>query len=321
MNNIFQIGTARASMGERSYGEVVVTQRMDGTNISIPVILLRGKKPGKTICLNGCIHGDEFAGMQAIIRLAHEIDPAELSGSIVAVPVVNVPALEDLSRISHYDYFNMNRIFPGEPEGSLTHQIAYVFLNEIVKKCDAMVDLHGGGGYASIKNMVIAQKGFEEMVWQLALSTGFDLVWLGGSWGGTGRISALQAGIPAITVEAGGGMLSKEEDVAVHMVMMKNVMRGLKMLPGQPVVAKKFRIMTGGETKAKKGGFFHPCTVSGQDVKKGELVGTITDLHGRKVMDVTASTDGVLTQLRYASPVSPGTTLFILGNIVEERES
>jgi len=321
MDDKFQIGTACASMGERSYGDVVVTQRVDGTNISIPVVLVRGKKPGKTVCVNGCIHGDEFAGMQAIIRVAHELDLDELCGTLVAVPVVNVPALEDLSRINHYDYINMNRIFPGEPEGSLTHQIAYVFLNEIVKKCDAMIDLHGGGGYASIKNMVIAQKGFEEMVWQLALSTGFDLVWKGGSWGGTGRISALQAGIPAITVEAGGGMLSKEEDVATHMEMIKNVMRYFKMLSGQPKVAKKFRIMTGGETHAKKGGFFHPCTVSGQDVKKGEVVGTITDLHGRKVMDVSAPTDGVLTQLRYPSPLSPGDTLFILGNISEERES
>lgn len=321
MDDIFQIGTARALMGERSYGEVVVTQRVDGTNINIPVILVRGKTPGQTLCVNGCIHGDEFAGMQAIIRVAHEIDPAELCGTLVAVPVVNVPAFEDLSRISHYDYFNMNRIFPGAPDGSLTHQIAYAFLNEIVKKCNAMVDLHGGGGYASIKNMVIAQRGFEEMVWQLALATGFNLVWLGGSWGGTGRISALQAGIPAITVEAGGGMLSKEEDVAVHMGMIKSVMRHLKMLPGQPDIAKKYRIMAGEETQAKKGGFFLPCTISGQDVKAGELVGIITDLHGRKIDDIKAPTDGVLTQLRYACPVSPGSTLFILGDIKEVREN
>lgn len=321
MDDIFQIGTARASAGERSYGEVVVTQRLDGTNISIPVILVRGKKPGKTLCVNGCIHGDEFAGMQAIIRVAHEITPEELCGTLVAVPTVNVPAVEDLARINHYDHANLNRIFPGNPQGTLTQQIASVFLEEVVKKCDGMVDLHGGGGYASMNNMVIAQGGYEELVWDLALATGFDLVWLGGPWGGTGRISALQAGIPAITVESGGGMLSKEEDVAIHMGMIKSVMRFFKMLPGEPNVAKKFRIMTGGETLAKKGGFFHPYTKSGQNVKKGELVGIITDLHGRKIVDVTAPTDGVLTQLRYATPVSPGDPLFILGEIKEEREN
>ncbi len=321
MDDVFQIGTARAAKGERSYGEVVVTERMDGTKISIPVILVRGKMPGPTLCVNGCIHGDEFAGMQAIIRVAHEVNPAELSGTLVAIPVVNQPSLEDLSRFSHYDYINMNRIFPGDPEGPLTQQIAHVFLNEIVKKCNAMVDLHGGGGYATIKNMVIAQKGFEELVWNLALSTGFDLVWLGGSWGGTGRISALQAGIPAITVEAGGGMNCSEEDVTVHMNVIKSVMRYLGMQPGQPTIAKKYRIMVGGETHAKKGGFFHPCTKSGQDVKVGELVGTITDMHGRKVMDVTAPTNGVLTQLRLACPVSPGETLFILGDIQDVREN
>ncbi|MBN1535363.1 MAG: succinylglutamate desuccinylase/aspartoacylase family protein [Anaerolineales bacterium] len=308
-------------MGERSYGEVVVTQRVDGSNISIPVILVRGKKPGQILCVNECIHGDEYAGMHPIIRIAHELNTNELCGTLVAIPVVNVPALEDLSRINHYDHLNMNRIFPGNPEGSLSQQIAHVFLNEVVKKCAAMVDLHGGGGYASIKNMVIAQKGFEKLAWDLALSTGFDLVWKGGSWGGTGRISALEAGIPAISVEAGGGMLSKEENVAVHMGVTKNVMRYLKMLPGQPDIAKHYRIMAGDETHAKNSGFFHPVTKSGQDVKKGELVGIITDLHGRTIDNVKAPTDGVLTQLRYPCPVSPGETLFILGNILEVREN
>jgi uncharacterized protein len=321
MDDVFQIGTARAAKGELSYGEIVVTQRMDGTNISIPVILVRGNSPGKTICVNGCIHGDEFAGMQAIIRVAHEINPAELCGTLVAVPTVNQPAVEDLFRANHYDYLNMNRIFPGSPEGPLTQKIAYTFLNEVVKKCDAMIDLHGGGKIATMRNMVIAQRGFEELAWDLALATGFDLVWKGGSWGGTGRISALEAGIPAITVEAGGGMNCTEEDVEIHAGVIRNVMRFYGMLPGKPTLAKKFRVMSGDDTYAKKGGFFHPCTKSGQDVKKGELVGTITDMHGRKVMDVTAPVEGVLTQLRLACPVSPGDTLFILGEIQEVREN
>ncbi len=176
----FQIGSARAVRGERVYGDVEVSRRVDGTPISIPVILVQGEKPGPVLCLNGGIHGDEFAGMAAITRLAHDIDPAELRGTLVAVPVVNQPAFEDACFTNHYDHVNLNRTFPGSPTGSLTNKIAHTFLIEIVLKCNAMVDLHGGGGYAHITKVVIAQGGYEELAWELALASGFNLVWVGG---------------------------------------------------------------------------------------------------------------------------------------------
>ena len=170
MDQTFQIGTAVASPCERSYGSVVVTYRSDGTPISIPVILVRGREDGPILCLNGCIHGDEFSGFEAITRLARDLNPEELVGTLVAVPMVNQPAFEDSSRQNHYDAINLNRIFPGTPDGTLTQKIAHTFLNEIVAKCTAMVDLHGGGGYSRITQVVVAQGGYEELAWDLALA-------------------------------------------------------------------------------------------------------------------------------------------------------
>lgn len=320
MNDVFQIGTAKAKPGERAYGEVFVTTRVDGTPISIPIILVRGKTPGPILCLNGCIHGDEFSGMESIVRIANELDPEELVGTLVAVPVVNQPALEDSFRQSHYDHLNLNRIFPGDPNGTLTQKIADKFLNEIVTKCTAMVDLHGGGGYSRITQVVVAQGGYEELAWELALATGFDLVWLGGPWGGTGRLSALKLGIPAITVESGGGMLCSEADVAVHYNTSKNIMRHLGMIPGKAEFAKKYRVVTGGMTYASKGGFFHPKVEVGQDLKTGDLLGTITDMYGRLIEEVRVPTDGVAIEVHQGPSLNPGTVVCIFGEIKEVRE-
>ena len=315
-----QIGSARAVRGERVYGEVEVSRRVDGTPISIPVILVQGEKPGPVLCLNGGIHGDEFAGMAAIRRLAHDIDPAELRGTLVAVPVVNQPAFEDACFTNHYDHLNLNRAFPGSPTGSLTNKIAHAFLHEIVLKCNAMVDLHCGGGYAHITKVVIAQGGFEELAWELALASGFDLVWVGGGWNGTGRISALQAGIPAITVEAGGGMACSEGDVDVHYNAARNVMLHLGMLPGQAVYAPQYRVIKGSQTFAARGGFFHPVTRSGEDVRRGEVLATITDMHGRTIEELIAPQDSVIVELRQAPTILPGDVVCILGEVIERRE-
>jgi predicted deacylase len=320
MDDIFQIGTAQASKGVRAYGEVVVTQRLDGTSISIPVILVRGGKPGPVLCLNGGIHGDEFSGMEAITRLAQQITPSELSGTLVAVPVVNQPALEDGAFINHYDHLNLNRIFPGSATGSLTKKIAHAFLNEIVFKCNAMVDLHGGGGYARITKVVVAQSGYEKLAFDLALASGFDLVWVGGAWDGTGRISALQAGIPAITVESGGGMVCTEADIAVHYATSINIMRHLGMLPGQPEYAAKYRLIKGSQTFASKGGFFHPVTAPGRDIQTGDLLATISDMHGKTIEELCAPIAGVVVDLRQVPIVLPGDVVYILGEVIETRE-
>lgn len=316
----FEIGTARVLPGERAYGEVRVTRRMDGTPVAIPIILVRGRQAGPILCINGGVHGDEFAGMEAVVRIAHDVDPEELRGTLVAVPVVNQPAFEDASRVNHYDHKDLNRTFPGSPDGTLSQKIAHAYFESVVRRCDALVDLHGAGGYASINNIVIAQGGYEELVEDLALATGFDLVWRGGPWGGTVRLTALEAGIPAITVEAGGGMDSKPEDVEIHLRAVTGVMRHLRMLDGRAEYPRTYTVMTGGTTYASRGGVFRPRTASGARVHAGDLLALVTDLHGRTIEELRASEDGVVCELRQAPAIQPGEAVVILGRVIEERE-
>jgi hypothetical protein len=318
MSEPFRIGSAQAAPGQRSYGVVKVAERADGTPLNIHVIVVRGVEPGPVVCLNGGIHGDEYSGTEAATRLARSVDPGALKGTLVVTPIVNHPSFDDMARANHFDGLNLNRIFPGSPAGRLSERIAHTFLHEVIMKCTVMLDLHAAGR-SRITPLVVAQKGYEALVWNLALSTGFDLVWLGGPWKGTGRIAALEAGIPAITIEAGGGLACDENHVAVHLNAVQNVLRHLGVLPGQPRVAPRYRVIEGGMSYARCGGFFHALAQPGDDVKAGQVLARITNPYGDTVEEVCAPTEAVVCMMRVVPSVAPGDEICILGKVVETR--
>jgi predicted deacylase len=311
----FELGTASARPGERAMGELLVAQAGDAAPARIPLIVVRGLTDGPVLCVCGGIHGNEYAGIEAVTRFARELDPRGLTGTLVAVPLVHYASFESEEPTSPHDQLNLNRAFPGAPDGSATQRLAHAFLNEIVLKCSALVDLHTGGK-ARIMPMVIAQRGFEPLAWDLALASGFDLIWRGGSWGGTGRISALQAGIPAITVEAGGGMDCSEADVAAHLGGIANVMRYLGMLPGEPQRAARWRVVEADSTYAGAEGFFVPLCAVGDSVRSGQLFARIRDAHGNTIEELRAPKDGLVTLLRVVPHVRAGDEVCILGEVV-----
>jgi uncharacterized protein len=180
-----------------------------------------------------------------------------------------------------------------------------------------MLDLHRGGGYARVADMVIDQGGYEKLIWDMALSTGLEVVWLGGPWKGTGRISALEAGVKAITFESGGGLARNESDIVKHLNAAKSVMRYLKMLPGEPEIKTSHRIITGGTTYTRRGGFFTPLVEGGDEIKAGQIVCRISDLFGNVVEEVRAVVDGIVCEMREVPTIKPGESACILGKYIE----
>lgn len=316
----FLIGTTRAMPGERAAGDLAVAGPAGAPGATVPVVIVRGAQPGPVVCVCGGIHGNEYAGIEAVTRLARELDPAALTGTVVAVPIVHYASFEAEEPTSPLDRLNLNRSFPGSPDGSPTQRLAHAFLNEIVLKCNALVDLHTGGK-AAILPMVIAQRGFEALAWDLARSTGLDLFWRGGSWGGTGRISALEAGIPAITVEAGGGMGCNERDVAIHMNAARNVLRHLRVLPGEPQPAKRWRVVEADSTYASAAGYFTPQCKLGDAVKAGQVIACIRDALGRTLEELRAPLDGIVTLIRVVPHVRAGDEVLILGQVIRDQDS
>ena len=165
----------------------------DGHPLGIPVLVVNGAFPGARLCVAAGIHGDEYEGMEAIRRLLAELDPRTLRGAVIALPCVNPPAFQAAARTSGVDHLNLNRIFPGDANGPLSMRWAATFVREVIPNIDALVDLHTGGGFGVIAPCTIVQGGHENLAMHLGTALGHELIWKGGKWGGTARISVRAA--------------------------------------------------------------------------------------------------------------------------------
>src|SRR5712691_2662254 len=144
------IGTARATPGARATGVIPVGHRAGGGTIEIPLIVVNGDDDGPVLWIDGAVHGDEPEGPLAVLRLMEHLSPARLRGAVVGVPVVNVGAFEATQRGNPADLFtyDLNRIYPGRPDGHLTERIAYAHYTSLVEHADMEVSVHSGGAHS-----------------------------------------------------------------------------------------------------------------------------------------------------------------------------
>jgi predicted deacylase len=119
------------------------TELFEGVPVSTPVLVVNGALPGPTLCLTAAVHGDELNGIEMVRRVMHDLDPTDLSGAIIGIPIVNVQGFRRGSRYLP-DRRDLNRYFPGNPTGSAAARIADSFFTNVVSQCDALVDLHTG---------------------------------------------------------------------------------------------------------------------------------------------------------------------------------
>ena len=188
------------------------SQSMDGIAVPTPVLVVNGAKPGPLLCLTAAIHGDELNGIEIVRRVMYNLEPKSLAGTVIGVPIVN---LQGFHRRSRYltDRRDLNRYFPGNPTGSSASRIAYSFFEEIIRHCDALVDLHTGSFDRT--NMPQLRADLRDpKVMKLTEGFGATVVLQSGGTDGTSRSAAVDAGIPAVTLEAGESMRLQEEAVA-----------------------------------------------------------------------------------------------------------
>ena len=119
------------------------TELFEGVPVSTPVLAVNGALPGPTLCLTAAVHGDELNGIEMVRRVMHDLDPGKVSGAVIGVPIVNVQGFRRGSRYLP-DRRDLNRYFPGNPNGSAAARIAHSFFANVVTHCDALVDLHTG---------------------------------------------------------------------------------------------------------------------------------------------------------------------------------
>lgn len=303
-----------AQPGERVDGVIRVSTDASGEVLGIPVIIINGTKEGPVLAVQAGIHGDEYDGQQAVRELVAQIKPEELSGTLVAMPCLNTPAFNAARRESGIDHANLNRIFPGTPDGSYSLRLADFHVNRIIPKIDILVDIHTGGQFGEITPLAIVQRGHEDIATDLGLAAGHKIIWKGGAWGGTARASALAAGKPAVTLEVGGGTFRREV-VEEHVKSLVNIVRALDMVDGEPELLESYDAVNATFARASVGGFYIDNCKPGDRAKKGDVLATIIDHYGETLETVVAPDDGVVIWVRRVRTIRPGEETIIFGPI------
>lgn len=305
--------------GEVVRQRVPIGEFSDGSPVAIPVVTIGGAKPGPTLYLQAGIHGDEVTGI-AICREAFTgLDPAALSGTVVAVPVANVPSFLTRTRgFLHEERWLMdiNRIFPGNPNGLLTERIADVLMNQFARHADLTVDLHSALAGCDIAPFVYIDPDDDEggtlearERYGLAFGTPYAYYKRRGQKFGTSDLSrsfsaqAEDAGIVTICAEVGESRRVSWHRVPAGVQGVRNIMTAMGMLDEQPVIgepARRFSSIT--LVHATRGGGLRLSVDLGDDVREGDEIGEVVDVFGERTEQLIAPTDGfILRVMRYGS--------------------
>ena len=277
-----------------------------------PVLVVNGRHPGKTLCLTGAVHGDELNGIEMIRRIMYQLDPEKVSGAVIGVPVVNLMGFRRGTRYLP-DRRDLNRFFPGNTYGSSASRIAHSFFNNVVKHCDALVDLHTGSFHRTNLTQLRADLS-NEAVANLAQSFGQITVLNSRGNPGSLRASAVRAGIPAVTVEAGEPLRLQNDVVAEGAKAIETLLgkmgiygRVSKWTRQAPVYYKSSWV------RADQSGILFSRVPLGKRVVKGEVLGTVTDPITNARSDIVSPFNGRVLGMALDQVVMPGFAAYHIG--------
>lgn len=293
-----------------------VTARADGGDWRLPLLVVRGQQDGPTLAVLAGVHGDEYEGVEVIPQVFRQVDPAALSGTLLMVPVCNLPAYGAAQRSSPVDGLNLARVFPGRVDGTLTERIAYVLVESVFRHADFVIDLHSGGIPYELPTLV----GYVHDAGELgqralagARAFGADVLWGHPLPMPPGRSLSIatELGIPELYTEAAGGGYARPADVTLFTQGVLNVARHLGMLAGAVAVPAPTHHLVGDGNldvviDAPAAGFFRAEVALLQEVRAGQRLGAIRDLFGVEIAAVTAPAAGVVILLRRMHRVNLG---------------
>jgi predicted deacylase len=291
----------------------------------IAVAVLHGAKRGPALAIVAGAHGTEYASIIAVERLIDAVDPAQLSGTLILVPLLNPASFERMvPHVNPVDNKSMNRFYPGTPSGTQTDRASYMMTKEVVDKCDHLIDLHGGDLDESLRPYsywtVTGNQQQDARSRELVLAFGLDHIIIAADRPKDPNASrflentASTRGKPSFAAEAGHAGTVETDDVNVLVNGSINVMRALKMLPGaakpveNPVWIEKTITIA-----ADDGGIFYPSVKRGTYVDKGTRVGYVTDYLGNVTAEARAPEAGVVTFVRAVPSLKKGDTIATVG--------
>jgi predicted deacylase len=288
----------------------------NGHDVELIVHSFTGQGPGPVLGVASTIHGDEPLSIETTRRLCGELALEQFRGTLLVMPVANAYAFHALTRNTPLDMINLNRVFPGDPDGSMTEQLAHAIVTHFLNRCDYLIDLHSGGNLA-----VVDYSYMQEPDEGLSRVLGLDVLYRSSSPPGTLTGVAVNKHLKAVVAELGGGQLANDRFVRRGVRGVKNVMKHLDMLDGdlelpqQQVLVKEMRII-----RPHQGGILASDLAVeslGAHLPHGQVLGRTYNPYTFEVLETfTAPFDPTVVVLLRESvtKVDPGDFAFILGN-------
>lgn len=312
-NKTITINGETIAPGENKLLQLNIARLPTGTLIDIPVHVFNGEKAGPTVLVQAGLHGDEINGVETLRRMLQENHFAIEKGGVIVVPILNIFGFIHFSR-DVPDGKDVNRSFPGRKTGSLASRIAYAYTEQILPQVDFGIDLHTGGSQrhnhpqaryttGDSKSELLAKAFNAPFYFPSKLITG------------SFRKATYKMGIPTMVYESGESMRFDEKAITIGIQGIQNVFtylgmmaKGTKLKHESSIHLKSTRWI-----RAPRAGMFIPQIENGQSVKKGEILGLVTDTFARKNKKVKAPFDGHIICTNHQAVINQGDALFHIG--------
>ena len=324
------VGSAIARSGEKVSGFITVPDAAD-PGCAIPVTVVTGTREGPVLALVAGTHGSEPAPIVALQRVRAQLDPTQLSGTVVFVQIANVPSFQQRTIYrGPWDQKNLNRVYPGKPEGTTSERIAHAITTQVIDQCTHLLDMHSGDGNEALRPYSYwNRRGVDERVdttaREMALAFGIDHIVIDRGRPRDRNASlycsntAHVRGKPAVTTEAGGVGVPTEDMVALNVRGAFRVMRHLGLLPGpresveHPRWIEPHVVLT-----SPAAGLWYPAVRPDQQVTNGTALGRLTDYFGEVIGEVLSPLDGVVLYVVASPAMGRGEPIGMVGAFAKD---
>lgn len=284
---------------EAAPGKVQELIKIEGTHVKMPMTVITGEKKGPTILVTTGLHGSEYPGTLGMIELARELEAKDLCGRLIALHPVNTQAFwTRIAALLPEDGCNLNRIFPGRPDGEASEKTAWR-ITEFQDLADFYLDLHSGDLYEDLTPFVYFPLLGGEKVVEASrqAAKALNVAYMTGSANSGGAVgSAALRGTPGLLIERGGAGNCRREEVELYKKDLLNLFRHLGLMEGrpEPPAAPPQELEQLTYLEAKINALWEPAVSAGEKVKAGQTLGTMFDFFGKTVEVFKAEHDGVV---------------------------
>ena len=313
------LGTARADPGEMDTGELDIGEGRDGRTVSLPVAVINGTRDGKTLYMQAASDGDELNGVGVLRRVVPQLDPRELSGTILVVGIANYFGFHRGSHRNPVDDTKLNRTYPGDENGTSTERIAAKTF-EAASRADLILDLHQGSTSRMIDEVRVRcgrrHRLHDEC---LELAKVFGCGYVLDQKGPEGQLARVgpDEGIPTVDPELGGAVGLDEESVRIGVEGVFNVLRYYGFLDGTVRVQPQTRAGGFKQYGSPVGGLVDFKVALGERVSPGTTLFEVTDVFGTVKAEVTADASGIFWRTRRKPQVASGEYVCSVGTDVD----